>query len=95
MLYTLSHSPARCNLSGLLRLMVKDDVLILIQDGVLAGLDGSFHYELLCSIPISIYALQDDLVARGLIGYLSQKIMLIGYNYFVELTEYNYRQMAW
>ncbi|USS95582.1 sulfurtransferase complex subunit TusB [Serratia symbiotica] len=95
MLYTLSHSPTQCDLSALLRLMVEGDALLLIQDGVLAGLAGSAHLELLFSVPISLYALQDDLEARGLAGCFSHKITIIGYNHFVELTEKHRRQMAW
>lgn len=95
MLYTLSHSPTQCDLSALLRLMVKGDTLLLIQDGVLAGLADSAYLKLLFSVPLSLYALQDDLEARGLVGYFSHKITIIGYNHFVKLTEKHRRQIAW
>ncbi|CAI1233483.1 tRNA 2-thiouridine synthesizing protein B [Serratia plymuthica] len=95
MLYTLSHSPTQCDLPALLRLTTQDDDLLLIQDGVLAGLAGSAHLELLLNAPISLYALQDDLEARGLTGHFSHKITVIGYNHFVELTEKHRSQMAW
>lgn len=61
MLYTLSHSPNQCDLPALLRLTAQGDALLLLQDGVLAGLAGSAHLELLLAAPISLYALQDDL----------------------------------
>ena len=60
MLYTLSHSPNQCDLPALLRLTAEGDALLLLQDGVLAGLAGSAHLELLLAAPISLYALQDD-----------------------------------
>ena len=45
MLYTLSHSPNQCDLPALLRLTAEGDALLLLQDGVLAGLVGSAHLE--------------------------------------------------
>ncbi|WP_288400253.1 sulfurtransferase complex subunit TusB [uncultured Serratia sp.] len=95
MLYTLSHSPNQCDLPALLRLAAEGDALLLLQDGVLAGLAGSAHLELLLAAPISLYALQDDLEARGLNGHFSHKITVVGYNHFVELTEQHRSQMAW
>ncbi|MGQ8776898.1 sulfurtransferase complex subunit TusB [Serratia sp. NA_112.1] len=95
MLYTLSRSPTQCDLPALLRLTTSSDDLLLLQNGVLAGLAGSAHLELLLNAPISLYALQDDLEARGLIGYFSHKITVVGYNHFVELTEKHCSQMSW
>lgn len=95
MLYTLGRSPTQCDLAALLRLAAAGDDLLLLQDGVLAGLAGSTHLELLLNAPISLYALQDDLEARGLIGHFSHKITVIGYNHFVELTEKHRSQMSW
>ncbi len=51
MLYTLSHSPNQCDLPALLRLTAEGDALLLLQDGVLAGLAGSAHLELLLAAP--------------------------------------------
>ncbi|HEJ7042293.1 MAG: sulfurtransferase complex subunit TusB [Serratia liquefaciens] len=95
MLYTLSRSPTQCDLPALLRLTAPGDDLLLLQDGVLAGLAGSVHLELLLNAPISLYALQNDLDARGVPGHFSHKITVIGYNHFVELTEKHRSQMAW
>lgn len=95
MLYTLSRSPTQCDLPALLRLTASGDDLLLLQDGVLAGLAGSAHLELLLSAPISLYALQNDLEARGLVGHFSYNITVVGYNHFVELTEKHRSQMAW
>jgi tRNA 2-thiouridine synthesizing protein B len=95
MLYTLGRSPTQCDLPALLRLAAAGDDLLLLQDGVVAGLAGSAHLELLLNAPISLYALQDDLEARGLVGHFSHKITVIGYNHFVELTEKHRSQMSW
>jgi tRNA 2-thiouridine synthesizing protein B len=37
------------------------DALLLIQDGVLAAIEGSRHVEILTNTPIKVYALQDDM----------------------------------
>ncbi|MHA7848906.1 sulfurtransferase complex subunit TusB [Serratia sp. D1N4] len=95
MLYTLSHSPSHCDLPALLRLTTPDDALLLLQDGVLAGLTGSIHLDLLLNAPISLYALQDDVDARGLCGHISHNVTLISYTLFVELTERHRNQMNW
>lgn len=95
MLYTLSHSPTQCDLPALLRLTAEGDALLLLQDGVLAGLAGSSHLDLLLAAPISLYVLQDDLDARGLSGHISHHITVVGYTHFVELTEKHCSQMAW
>lgn len=95
MLYTLSRSPNQCDLPALLRLTQPGDALLLLQDGVLAGLAGSANLELLLNASLSLYALQDDLEARGISGYFSHNIALIGYTHFVELTEKHRSQMAW
>ena len=95
MLFTLSRSPTQCDLPALLRLAAPGDDLLLLQDGVLAGLTGSAHLELLLNAPISLYALQNDLEARGLVGHFSHSITVVGYNHFVELTEKHRSQMAW
>lgn len=95
MLYTLSRSPSQCDFATLLHLMVKNDDLLLLQDGVLAGLEDSVSLGLLVSVTASVYALQDDLLARGLMGFFSHNITIIGYNDFVELTEKHRSQIAW
>lgn len=95
MFYTLATSPYHCDLSALLRLTGEGDDLLLMQDGVLAGLNGSTVLECVLRAPISIYALKEDLLARGLIGQISHKITVIGYNDFVALTEKHRQQVAW
>jgi tRNA 2-thiouridine synthesizing protein B len=95
MLYTLSHSPNYCDLPALLRLTTEGDALLLLQDGVLAGLTGSHHLDLLLNTSLSLYALEDDLAARGLLGHFSSNIAVIDYNHFVALTEQHRSQMAW
>jgi tRNA 2-thiouridine synthesizing protein B len=71
------------------------DALLLIQDGVLAAIEGSRHVEILTNTPIKVYALQDDIVARGLIGQISARIDVVSYTDFVNLTVKHASQMNW
>lgn len=64
MLHTLSHSPWQCDIDALLSMLREGDDLLLIQDGVLAALDGSRFVEILTNAPITVSALKDDLDAR-------------------------------
>lgn len=95
MLFTLSHSPLQCDLPALLRLAAPGDAVLLLQDGVLAALSGSAALDLLLDARLSLYVLQDDVVARGLSGYISHNLTVIDYNQFVELTENHHSQTAW
>lgn len=95
MLHTLSHSPWQCDIEALLRMMREGDDLLLIQDGVLAAIEGSRFVEILTNAPISVFALKEDLDARGLIGQISSKIDVVGYNDFVNLTVTHASQMNW
>ncbi|WP_457913607.1 sulfurtransferase complex subunit TusB [Candidatus Gillettellia adelgis] len=95
MLHTLSQSPAQCDLFALMRFMVEGDDLLLLQDGVLSGLEGNTYLQLLLSTRISLHALQDDLEARGLVTFFSKAINVIKYHDFLTLTEKHRNQMAW
>ncbi|WP_044104707.1 sulfurtransferase complex subunit TusB [secondary endosymbiont of Ctenarytaina eucalypti] len=95
MLYTLSHSPYACDLLSLLRIAWPGDDLLLLSDGVIAGLRGSPAEGALISSPLALHALENDIVARGLTMHFSPNIGIISYNDFVSLTEKQSQQMAW
>jgi len=95
MLYTLSRSPYTCDLDSLLLTARAGDDLLLMQDGVIAGLAGTPVLEKLIAAPLGLYALDVDVAARGLIAHFSDKIAVIGYNDFVSLTVKQPQQMAW
>lgn len=95
MLHTLSHSPWQCDIDGLLRMLAEGDELLLIQDGVLAAIEGSRFVEILNNAPITVSALKEDIAARGLVGQISAKIDVVSYNDFVNLTVKHTTQMSW
>ncbi|NDL64514.1 sulfurtransferase complex subunit TusB [Acerihabitans arboris] len=95
MLYTLSRSPYARDLPALLLTARPGDDLLLMQDGVIAGLAGTSALEKLLGSPLGLYALDADIAARGLLAHFSDKITLISYTGFVSLTVKHPQQMAW
>ncbi|QLK62810.1 sulfurtransferase complex subunit TusB [Enterobacteriaceae bacterium Kacie_13] len=95
MLFTLAHSPQHCDFPLLIKLVAPEDALLLMQDGVLAAIEGSQACELLFQHVQSVYVLSEDLAARGLVGQISHNITLIDYTGFVALTEKHAQQTAW
>lgn len=95
MLHTLRHSPWQCDFEELLRMLGEGDDLLLIQDGVLAAMEGSRFVEILNNAPITVSALKEDIAARGLVGQISAKIDAVSYTDFVNLTVKHATQMSW
>ncbi len=95
MLHTLSHSPWQCDIESLLSMVREGDALLLIQDGVLAAVEGSRFVDILNNAPISVSALKDDVDARGLAGQISTKIDVVSYTDFVNLAVQHTGHMNW
>lgn len=95
MLHTLMTSPFRCDVAALLRLVADGDDVLLLQDGVIAALEGSPALEALLNAPISLYVLQEDVEARGLSAQISTNVVSVGYTDFVALVVKNPQQMTW
>ena len=80
MLHTLHRSPWLTDFScAAAYCSVQGDELLLLQDGVTAAVDGNRYLESLRNAPIKVYALNEDLIARGLTGQISNDIILIDY----------------
>ncbi|SNC58373.1 sulfurtransferase complex subunit TusB [Sodalis endosymbiont of Henestaris halophilus] len=95
MLYTLSHSPYSRDLAALLRTVRPGDVLLLLSDGVIAGLRGSPSAHDLSVSSLILQALENDIAARGLFAFFSPNIAIVSYTDFVKLTEKQIQQIAW
>lgn len=95
MLHTVLHSPFQCDFTLLLQLLKRDDDLLLLQDAVIAGVKGSRPLALLEKSPATLYALRDDIEARGLVELVSSSISVIDYSDFVGLTVKQTQQMSW
>ncbi|WP_036773590.1 sulfurtransferase complex subunit TusB [Photorhabdus australis] len=95
MLYTVSRSPYQCDFNTIFNLLTGDDDILFIQDGVLAGIEGNHYLPTLISSGITLYALKEDIEARGLFGQVSDKVQVIDYTDFVNLTVKHHQQFAW
>lgn len=95
MLHTLHRSAWQSDFSSLLRLLEEGDALLLLQDGVTAAIEGSRFLESLQNTPITVYALKEDIEARGLGGQISDSVVRVDYTDFVRLTVKHASQMAW
>ncbi|MCU5771423.1 sulfurtransferase complex subunit TusB [Erwiniaceae bacterium BAC15a-03b] len=95
MLHTLMNSPFQCDFALLLRMLKRGDELLLLQDGVLAALEGSQALTALLTAPITISVLQEDVDARGLSAQISAKVTPVSYTEFVALAVKHPQQMTW
>ncbi|WP_409158798.1 sulfurtransferase complex subunit TusB [Pectobacterium sp. B2J-2] len=95
MLHTLSYSPYQVDLDTLLRSLGSGDVVVLLQDGVIAALTGGSIIHRLLDSAVPLYALRSDVVARGMTEQISNSVVLIDYNEFVQLTVEHSQQLAW
>ncbi|WP_083172618.1 sulfurtransferase complex subunit TusB [secondary endosymbiont of Trabutina mannipara] len=102
MLYILNRSPYLSDFKSVLRIIncnedCNDDFnddLLLISDGVILGLNNSFFSKKIKN-SMNIYALKNDIEARGLFSYYLSNIKLIDYIDFIKLTEKNLQQVTW
>ena len=68
-----------------MRLATADDAILLIEDGVYAAMKESQFLSQIKSSPL-IYALEEDIVARGITNKIASTIKLIDYAGLVDLT---------
>lgn len=95
MLHTVSHSFYQIDNEALLKMVMPNDVILLLQDGVTAAISQSGALERLKRSGVAIYALQEDVEARGLKALIGDDIELINYQGFVDLTIAHYPQIMW
>ncbi|MFV9998418.1 MAG: sulfurtransferase complex subunit TusB [Arsenophonus endosymbiont of Dermacentor nuttalli] len=101
MLYTISTSPYYSDLNSLISLLTEQDEVLLLQDGVLMGhkiSSGNKDNNYLARLKnkgIPVFALQDDIEARGLMPYMSSYVRQISYVDFVQLTVKHPQYFAW
>ena len=92
-LHTISVSPTCGLLNSCLKLVCPGDGILFIQDGV-------YHCCPPCLLDSvsqdnALFALREDLLARGLLGKISERITPVGFGQFVELTiDYN-KVISW
>lgn len=77
-------------LSEALPFIAEDDAILLIEDAVVLATNDSEHTN--CT---NQYALEEDLIARGLKGKNNTSWMLVDYPRFVELTLAFDKSITW
>lgn len=95
MLYTLSQSPDRIDSETLLALITHSDVILLWQDGVTLGIKNSVLLEQLMEKKIPVFALCNDIVARGLSPIYDAYVKQVDLENVVMLTAEHFPQFAW
>ncbi|MBF0176906.1 MAG: sulfurtransferase complex subunit TusB [Magnetococcales bacterium] len=97
MLHTVNKSPFQnSTLESCLRFVLPGDVILLLEDGVIAAAAGTAQSKLVegaLSKKNSVYAIGADLKARGLTNTI-KGVQVIDYAGFVELVE-KHRTHAW
>lgn len=108
MLHIINKSSSESSaLEQCLRLIKTGDVILLIEDAVLeaCSLGGVCSSGGICSPggalaqpgvgDITIYALEADLIARGMLDKVLPKIQIIDYAGFVDLTMQHHPTQSW
>ncbi|WWP01957.1 MAG: sulfurtransferase complex subunit TusB [Candidatus Dasytiphilus stammeri] len=95
MLHFLLHSPNQCDYKIFIRNIMKEDEVILLQDGVLAALTSSTALNFLLKKSVPIFVLKKDAEARGLVKYISILTTWIDYDDCVKLTVKHTNQISW
>ncbi len=89
-LHTVNKSPfQQTTLASCLRLIAPGDVLLLIEDGVYGATPGHSQeadVSKLTERNIRVYALENDILARGLTYHLLSAVSLATFDEFVSLS---------
>jgi len=71
------------------------DALLLLGDGVYAARSGTTPCEHLMNTGASLYVLEPDAAAAGILDLMEDKVELVDFDAFAALTEEFTRQQAW
>jgi tRNA 2-thiouridine synthesizing protein B len=77
--------------------LLRDDVLLLIENGVFCGLQKTKSHNLPFALVREgrVFVLEEDAVARGIAKRLIDDIQRINFDAFVDLTITHYPIMQW
>ena len=94
MLHIVNKSPhGNPALRDCLRFCDRNDVLLLIEDGVYAAIGE--HPESLLAVTPNICVLSEDLSARGLLGRIDSRVTAVDYAGFVQLCCEHHPIQSW
>lgn len=92
-LHVISRSPSTNLLASCSSLLKPGDAILFIEDGIFYCTGE--NVEGLTSMKFSIYALREDLIARGLINRITPAAEVIDYNGFVGLCCHYEKVVSW
>lgn len=93
LLHTLNRPPSSRVLDQALAGMGPEDRLLLIEDGVIGVLPA--QRERFAGVAGRLYALHEDLAARGLLTRCDDAVRVVDVEGFVTLTETCERTVSW
>lgn len=92
-LHTISRSPSSALLASCTSLLEKGDGVVFIEDGIYHCTDSNKLSAI--ETPVKLYALREDLIARGMLDRNAAKAEAINYDGFVQLCcEYD-KVVSW
>ena len=92
-LHFISRSPSQGLLESCLKVINAGDGVIFLKDGVYYCIDDSVLATI--SQDNMVYGLREDLVARGLLEKHVDRLEVVGYHKFVELTVQYDKTLSW
>lgn len=95
MLYTISQSENLIDSANLLAFLKQGDIVLLWQDGVIVGIKNSGILKQFIDKEIPIFALINDINARGLAPIYDSYVKQITMKDCIALTEKHHPQFAW
>lgn len=94
LLHVLNRSPATSRVyQQALAAMSPDDRLLLVEDGVQGALPQQVRY--FAELEGRLFALKEDLAARGMLGHCAGEVQVVDVDGFVLLTEEAERTVSW
>ncbi len=93
-LHTFNASPTSSAFGDCLRLLTREDALVLMGDGVYAALADTAALRSLRASGAELFVLRDDALAAGIVAP-PEGVQAIDMDGFVALTERFARQLAW
>jgi len=95
-LHIVSSSPFQTHaLQSALKVVLKNDAILLIQNGVYAAVDEPKLAQMLAAADgLMVYALVEDVNARALPS-LAKKVIKVSYTDFVQLVCQHHNSVSW
>lgn len=94
-LHTLNAAPRSPAFGDCIRLLGKNDAVLLLGDGVYAALANTAPLDELLQTEAEIYLLKPDATAAGILDLVDNTVNIVDFDAFVTLTEDHPRQQAW